>query len=94
MAESQGSSTRPSTKRRLTSREKRKRDAEWIDRPLPKVELLAQRFTQGVDLWTGLPLEGEAAEDWLHLSFNMQEPSDYDPWTLIPSEDEQEEEAA
>ena len=30
----------------------------------PSVEVYAERWEQGLDIWTGEPLEGDGLEDW------------------------------
>jgi hypothetical protein len=30
----------------------------------PSVEIYAERWEQGLDIWTGEPLEGDGLEDW------------------------------
>lgn len=73
------SHSRPSLHRLLSKVERRKRDEAWVDRPEAQTATLADRFERGVDLWTGLPLDGSNAEDWLHLQYGIQEPTDFDP---------------
>jgi len=37
---------------------------EYVKSKNPNVELYAKRWEQGLDIWTGKPLEGEALADW------------------------------
>lgn len=36
-------------------------------------EIMEERFAQGLDLFTGLPLQGKAAEEWLRVRFGDHE---------------------
>ena len=36
----------------------------FIETKRPNVELYAERWEQGLDIWTGEPLEGGALADW------------------------------
>ena len=36
----------------------------FIESKRPNVELYAERWEQGLDIWTGEPLEGGALKDW------------------------------
>jgi hypothetical protein len=37
---------------------------EYTKDKIPTVELYAERWEQGLDIWTGEPLEGGALRDW------------------------------
>jgi|TARA_R110002051_G_scaffold103779_1_gene176234 hypothetical protein len=37
---------------------------EYIKSKNPAVELYAERWEQGLDIWTGKPLEGSDLRDW------------------------------
>jgi hypothetical protein len=37
---------------------------EYMKSKNPAVELYAERWEQGLDIWTGKPLEGEDLKDW------------------------------
>ena len=37
---------------------------EYTKSKNPTVELYAERWEQGLDIWTGKPLEGEDLKDW------------------------------
>jgi hypothetical protein len=37
---------------------------EYVKSKSPNVELYAERWEQGLDIWTGEPLEGAALTDW------------------------------
>tara|TARA_R110002051_G_scaffold90021_2_gene158613 strand:+ start:256 stop:501 length:246 start_codon:yes stop_codon:yes gene_type:complete len=37
---------------------------EYIKSKNPAVELYAERWEKGLDIWTGKPLEGEDLKDW------------------------------
>ena len=37
---------------------------EYVKSKNPNVELYAERWEQGLDIWTGEPLEGGALKDW------------------------------
>ena len=37
---------------------------EYVKAKNPTVELYAERWEQGLDIWTGEPLEGGALRDW------------------------------
>ena len=36
----------------------------YVKHKKPSVELYAERWEQGLDIWTGEPLEGGALKDW------------------------------
>jgi len=48
----------------MAFRKKRRKPAEEVDR-------LASRYEQGLDLWTGEPLEGDDAQEWLRIYFGV-----------------------
>jgi hypothetical protein len=37
---------------------------EYIKSKNPNVEIYAERWDQGLDIWTGEPLEGDGLADW------------------------------
>lgn len=52
-----------------------------------RIEEFARRYDNGLDLWTGEPLEGEDADSWLQLEYKLVEPdptlSDSDKLKLL-----------
>jgi hypothetical protein len=42
-------------------------------KPIGQAEL-QRRYSQGLDLWTGIPLAGDDAADWLALQAGQEEP--------------------
>ena len=39
-------------------------EQEYRDAKNPSVDLYAERWEQGLDIWTGEPLEGAGLQDW------------------------------
>jgi hypothetical protein len=56
---------RPSKAARHTDKEERSRHGrrQEVDPPVGE-ELLAYRYENGLDLWTGLPLAGQTLKEW------------------------------
>ena len=52
------------TPRGVGAGEKKDPNKEYVKNKNPNVELYAERWEQGLDIWTGEPLEGGALKDW------------------------------
>ena len=52
------------TPRGVGAGEKKDPNKEYVKAKNPTVELYAERWEQGLDIWTGEPLEGGALKDW------------------------------